>query len=80
MAARGGQPLSHYDELADQLIPYVKHMGFTHLELLPISEHPLDASWGYQPVACSRPRAVSAIRRASRALSTAPIRRDRRDP
>jgi hypothetical protein len=38
-----------YDELADQLIPYAVDLGFTHLELLPITEHPLDASWGYQP-------------------------------
>jgi 1,4-alpha-glucan branching enzyme len=37
-----------YGELAEALIPYAKGMGFTHLELLPVAEHPLDASWGYQ--------------------------------
>lgn len=39
-----------WDELADALIPYVLDLGFTHVELLPVSEHPLDASWGYQPI------------------------------
>ncbi|CAH2600331.1 1,4-alpha-glucan branching enzyme [Rhodovastum atsumiense] len=39
-----------WDELADTLVPYAADLGFTHLELLPITEHPLDASWGYQPV------------------------------
>lgn len=38
----------NYRDAATQLVEYVKHMGFTHIELLPITEHPLDASWGYQ--------------------------------
>ncbi|PYV13604.1 MAG: 1,4-alpha-glucan branching enzyme [Acidobacteria bacterium] len=37
-----------YRELAEELVPYVRELGFTHIELLPITEHPLDASWGYQ--------------------------------
>ena len=42
-----GDPYA-YDELAEQLVPYLKEMGYTHVELMGIAEHPFDGSWGYQ--------------------------------
>jgi 1,4-alpha-glucan branching enzyme len=42
-------------ELARELVPYVRDMGFTHVELLPVSEHPFDGSWGYQPLGLYAP-------------------------
>ncbi len=47
-ARRDDGSFLNYRELADRLAPYAQRLGFTHIELLPIAEHPLDDSWGYQ--------------------------------
>ena len=55
--ADGTQRWPTWEELGDMLVPYVQDMGFTHLELLPVSEHPFDGSWGYQPTGLYAPTA-----------------------
>jgi 1,4-alpha-glucan branching enzyme len=54
MRGTGNRYLS-YAELAHKLIPYVKDLGFTHIELMPVSEFPFDGSWGYQPIGLYAP-------------------------
>jgi len=44
-----------YKELADDLVAYVQQMNFTHVELMPVTEHPFDGSWGYQPIGMYAP-------------------------
>jgi 1,4-alpha-glucan branching enzyme len=51
-----GQPMD-WDQLAAELIPYVQWLGFTHIELLPITEYPFGGSWGYQPLGMYAPTA-----------------------
>jgi 1,4-alpha-glucan branching enzyme len=50
-------PARGWDILADRLIPYVRELGFTHIELLPVTEHPFGGSWGYQPLSLYAPTA-----------------------
>ena len=54
--AEGGRYLT-YRELAEQLVPYVADLGFTHIEIMPVTEYPFDGSWGYQPVSLFAPTA-----------------------
>ncbi|MFC0201976.1 1,4-alpha-glucan branching protein GlgB [Paracoccus rhizosphaerae] len=51
----GGDEILSYDAVGDLLVPYVIEMGFTHVEFLPVSEHPFSGSWGYQPVGLFAP-------------------------
>jgi 1,4-alpha-glucan branching enzyme len=45
----------NWRELAERLVPYVQELGFTHIELMPIMEHPFGGSWGYQPLSLFAP-------------------------
>ena len=53
--ADDGHRYLNFRELADELVDYVTGMGFTHVEFLPVSEHPFDGSWGYQPIGMFAP-------------------------
>ena len=75
---RPGGQIPDWDWLAGQLVPYVADLGFTHLELLPVSEHPFYGSWGYQPTGLYAPSArygsPKALRRFVQAAHDASLK------